>query len=72
MKELTLAQKKTLERVLKRKKEAMIQKLSHHGDYGEKICKGCGQPFKITCKANIKGKLYCKDSCKFKRKSPLL
>lgn len=72
MKELTLDEKVKVEKALLKSKEALIHKLSHHGDYGEKICKGCGQPFKITCKANIKGKLYCKDSCKFKRKVPLL
>lgn len=62
--ELTIPQRKTLERVLRKKREALSRKNSQKGDYGDKICLGCHHTFKITCKANIKNKLYCRDSCK--------
>lgn len=67
VKELTIPQQKTLEKVLARKKKRFEMLRYSPQVFPDKVCKGCGGPVKITCKANVKSKLYCKDSCKPKR-----
>lgn len=59
MKQLTKSQQKRIDNIRKNKKLKIPVPV-----FPDKICKGCGLPFKITCKASLTTKLYCKDSCK--------